>query len=252
MFDLPGTGQTEWSGPISFRHSIAALRQGIDALGLSRYALFGHDSGGAIARYVAADDPRVSALLLEDTEIPGHESALLGMLLALSRVPRAPEALFSLMRFRAFRHSLLGFGSCFSDPAYVDGDFAAHFLAPLGDARARHGQLELLRTFDLRFVHELAAVHPRLQMPVLCIWGEQDPYFPVDAARAMVSTLPADTVFATIPEARLFPHEDHPEAVARLVRSFLSESRGDTAHSAGLGNPTTPLAQATALPHALS
>src|SRR5437660_226537 len=48
MFDLPGTGRTEWSGPISFRHSVAALGQGIDALGLSRYALFGHDSGGAI------------------------------------------------------------------------------------------------------------------------------------------------------------------------------------------------------------
>jgi pimeloyl-ACP methyl ester carboxylesterase len=146
----------------------------------------------------------------------------LSTLFTMAKVPFGPQLLVSLLRVRSFRRSLLGFGSCFTDPSYVDGDFAEHFLKPLADERKRHGQLELLRTFERRFVDELAETHARIKAPVLCIWGENDPYFPVGAARRMLATLPKGTQFETIAGARLFPHEDHPEEIARLAREFLS------------------------------
>ena len=67
LFDLPGVGHSEWSGPIGFVTHAAALRAAIDTLGLQRYALVAHDSGGTIARLVAADDPRAVALVLGNT-----------------------------------------------------------------------------------------------------------------------------------------------------------------------------------------
>jgi haloalkane dehalogenase len=223
MFDLPGTGSSVWSGPLSFQASAAALGSALESLGLERYVLFGHDSGGAIARHVAANNARVQGLVLEDTEIPGHRSALLMVLLGACRLPLADRVLPWALQRGAFRRSMLGFGSCFEDPAYADSDFAELFVTPLRERRVAEGQMALARSFDLAFVDELHAVHAKLRAPTLCIWGEHDPYFPVEAARAMLPELPARTQLAVIPGARLFPHEDHPDEVAALVRAFHAE-----------------------------
>src|SRR5262249_2424342 len=50
LFDLPGTGQTEWNQDLSLPTIVQAVRDAIDALGLTSYALLAHDSGGAIGR----------------------------------------------------------------------------------------------------------------------------------------------------------------------------------------------------------
>jgi pimeloyl-ACP methyl ester carboxylesterase len=224
MFDMPGAGQSTWAnGSPTFRANAVALGQAIKAVGLSSYVLMGHDSGGALARRVAVEDPEVRGLVLMDTEIPHDRSPLLVALLTACKLPFARVAFPWALQRRAFRRSLLGFGSCFTDPAYVDSDFAEHFVAPLRDRRVADAQMKLGLSFDFAYIDELEEVHARITAKTLCIWGERDPYFPVDAARAMVASLPKGTTFATIPDARLFPHEDHPDQVAALVRSFLTE-----------------------------
>ena len=221
MFDLPGTGKSTWEGAPSFRANAVALGQAIRALAIDDYVLMGHDSGGALARRVAADNENVKGLVLMDTEIPKHRSPLLVALLAACRLPGATRIFPWALQRRAFRRSVLGFGACFTDPAYVDSDFAQHFVEPLRDPRVARSQMTLGLSFDFADIDELESVHRRIAARTLCIWGERDPYFPVEAARAMTATLPAGTAFATIANARLFPHEDHPEEVAALVRSFV-------------------------------
>ena len=63
LIDLPGTGHSEWDGPIDLASHATTLRKAIDAVGLSRYALLAHDSGAVVARLLAADDPRVQGLV---------------------------------------------------------------------------------------------------------------------------------------------------------------------------------------------
>ncbi len=81
VIDLPGAGDSStyayWKQP--FRQHTDTVKEVIEALGLTRLAIIAHDSGGAIARWVAAEMPgRVSALVLGNTEIQ----------LRLGRAPR--------------------------------------------------------------------------------------------------------------------------------------------------------------------
>jgi pimeloyl-ACP methyl ester carboxylesterase len=224
MLDLPGTGSSSSTGPLSFRASARALAEALRTLDLPAYTLFGHDSGGAMARRVAAEDPRVRGLILEDTEIPHSKTALLVALIAACRMPLIERLFPWALQQGPFRRSMFGFGACFTDPAYVDGDFADLFVTPLAQPSVARPQMELGKSFDLAFIDELAEVHPRLKMPVLCIWGEDDPYFPVEAARVMAQQLPGPATFVTIPKARLLPHEDHPDQVAAAIRAFMATS----------------------------
>ena len=43
--------------------------------------------------------------------------------------------------------------------------------------------MQLLRSFDERYVRELADLHRRITVPVQLVWGDQDPFFPVAWAR---------------------------------------------------------------------
>lgn len=237
LVDLPGAGATECgAGPsfdmVSLARSLAAT---IDALGLSRYALLAHDSGGLVARLVAAEHGRrVAGLVLGNTEIPGHTSWLLSLFLLFARLPGGGAMFLSALRVGALRRSVLGLGGCFTDPRYIDGEFGALFLEPLmRPGTVRENSLSVLRAFDLAAFHALRAAHPRITAPVRLVWGSEDPFFPLEGARGMVSSFPGGADLVVLPGAKLFAHEDHPAEFAiptleALTRWFASAKRGST------------------------
>lgn len=221
LFDLPGSGNTRWHDELAFDRYAAAVREGIDALGLERYALLAHDSGGIVARQIAATDPRVNRLVLADTEIPGHTGALLKAMILAAKLPFFGLLLGALLAIPSVRRSRLAYGACFTDPRYADGEFAKLFIAPMRDARVRDAQLTLLRSFRHDMVDALADLHGKITAPTLCIWGEKDAFFPVAKARAMLPQLTGGATLAELPEAKLFSHEDHAELFANHARPFL-------------------------------
>jgi haloalkane dehalogenase len=228
VVDLPGTGSTE-SGPdapIDIRGHVATLRRVVDELGLGRYAIVAHDSGGMVARLLAAGDQRVAGLVLADTEIPGHHPLLLTLFVVGARLWSG--MLRAIMSSPRLRRSGLGFGTCFSDPGYVDGEFFDLFLRPILESPAiAQGQLQLLRSLDPRQVDELAGVHAALHMPVRLIWGERDPFFPLAKARAMLTSFGGGADLHVIPRAKLYPHEDHPAEFVAAARPFLARVLGE-------------------------
>lgn len=222
LFDLPGSGSTRWHDELAFDRYAAAVREGIDALGLDRYALLAHDSGGIVARQLAATDPRVHRLILADTEIPGHRGALLGAMLVAAKLPFFGSLLRMLLSVPALRRSSLAYGACFTDPRHVDGEFARLFIAPMRDPRITDAQLTLLRSFRHDVVDALAGLHGKITAPTLCIWGENDPFFPIAKARAMLSQFEGGATLVELPGAKLFSHEDHAAAFATHARTFLT------------------------------
>lgn len=226
VIDLPGVGQTTSSpgAPIDFISHAASVQAAADALGLDRYAVLAHDSGGFVARLLAAEDPRVTGLVLSDTEIPGHTPALVIAFALLARTPVATLAMRAMLRSGLLRRSALGFGGCFEDPAYVEGDFFELFIQPmLASDRAAWAQLSLLTTLHKGTMAALERAHPRVRVPVQLIWGSDDPFFPIEKAKRMAPQLGGPVTFETIPGAKLFPHEDHAETFARLARPFLAK-----------------------------
>jgi len=223
LIDLPGIGHSEWDGPIDLASHATTLRKAIDAVGLSRYALLAHDSGAVVARLLAADDPRVQGLVMGNSEIPGHRPWLVELYAWAAKRPRIAALVLSTMRFSAIRRSFLAFGGIFRDPAFVDGDFGDWFVRPLiGSRRVAEGQMALLRNLDFGLIDGLDAVHARIGAPVLCIWGADDPFFPVAKARRALAQFKGTAELIEIPGAKLFAHEDHSEAFVALAAPFLA------------------------------
>jgi haloalkane dehalogenase len=224
LVDLPGSGHTVCNAeaPLDFEAQVQTVHCAIDAIGLDRYALLAHDSGGFIARLVAARDPRVTALVLGNTELPGHVPGLIRFYAAAARLPFGASALRLTLRSRLLRESPLGFGGCFSDKRYLRGEFHDLFVEPILESQAYGARmLAPLATFDFSRFDELESVHRSIRVPVLLVWGDRDPFFPIARARAILEQFGGLAELSVLEGAKLFAHEERPEEFAVLARDFL-------------------------------
>ncbi|MDB4987239.1 MAG: alpha/beta hydrolase fold [Myxococcaceae bacterium] len=224
LIDLPGAGASVTSSPAALQLSAHAtsLRAAIDALGLTSYALLAHDSGGFVARVVASEDPRVTALVLGNTELPSLVATVVRVLHFITRLPFGRSVLLSSMRLRAVRRSPLAFGGCFHDLDQIDGEFHELFVRPLLSSKQHAIEtLELVRTVDETLFDQLPAIHARIVAPTLLIWGADDPIFPLAGARTMLSQFAGGATLEVIAKAKAFVHEERPELFSAHARAFL-------------------------------
>jgi len=227
VIDLPGAGSSRFTAdtPLTVDQHVQTVRRVIDLLGLDDVAVVGHDSGGMIARHAVAGDRRLRAMGLIDTEQSAGLSWRFKSFLAARHLPGiAPGFGWTLGR-RRLRRSGLVLGGAFVDRSLLDGEFDEFFLRPIHTIPARRdAAIRLLKAFDVRFVHELAGVHRRIDVPVQLVWGAKDPFFPLAWAREMVGTFP-DARLEVIEDAALFAHEERPAEVARALLPVLTGSR---------------------------
>ena len=225
--DLPGAGDSPWDPTTreAFHDFGVLVHRFVDALELDEFALVGHDSGGTMARIAAARARgRVTALALTNTEVPGHDPKLVRAFQILLSMPGSGWLFRTLLRSRAYRRSNLGFRGCFADLGVLEGEFHQACIEPL--LRSSVGAMQLLRNVDLGVVHRLPEVHAEIDAPVLCVWGERDPFFPLPYARKMVEAWPGDVRLEVIRGKKLFVHEEAPDEVAAFVHPFLLEHAG--------------------------
>jgi haloalkane dehalogenase len=225
LFDLPGAGRTECGpeAPLHLNAHVDTVSRAIRVLGLSRFGLVAHDSGGYIARLVAEDDPRVAGLVLGNTEIPKHTPFLILAYSRLVSVPGFAELMRSVLRVEALRRSPLGFGSCFETAASIDGEFTELMLAPLLAApRGLRGQLQLIAGLDFTAMSAaMLSAHQRIRARTQLVWGDADTFFPVEKAREMLPQFLAGAEMAEIPAGRLFCHEERAPEFAAHARRFF-------------------------------
>ena len=224
VIDLPGAGSSRFTGstPLSIDNHIHAVRRSLELLGLDDVAVVGHDSGGMIARHALAGDPRVRAFGLIDTEQSTGLNWKFKSFLAGRRIPGFGAALGWMAGKPRLRRSKLVLGDAFADRSLLDGEFDEFFLRPLAHDRAyRDATFRIFKSFDERYVDELRALHARMEVPVVLVWGEEDKFFPVAWTRKMVADFP-DAHVEVIPGAGLFSHEERPAEVATALLPTLT------------------------------
>jgi haloalkane dehalogenase len=224
LIDLPGTGSSRFDDrtEITVARQIENVRRVIDLLELDQLAVVGHDSGGMIARHAVAGDGRLRAMGLIDTEVPGRNGWRFRSFIALRHLPAIGGPLGWVAGQRRLRRNGFVFGDAFADRSLLDGEFDEFFLRPLHESPARRAAgVKLLKSFDLRHLHDLADVHARIGVPVQMVWGEHDKFFPVSKARDMVATFP-DARLTVVPDAGLFSHEERPAEVAAALLPVLT------------------------------
>jgi pimeloyl-ACP methyl ester carboxylesterase len=224
VLDLPGSGSSRFtdSTVVGVDQHVESVRRVVDHLGLTDFAVVGHDSGGMIARHALAGDARVRAWGLIDTEQPQGITLLFRQFLIARHLPGFDQVLARLVASRHLRRSTLILGGAFTDKSLLDGEFDEFFLRPIyEDPLRRRAAARMLDSFRSGHVSELEALHRRITVPVQLVWGEDDPFFPVARAEAMVPTF-ADARLAVIPSTRLFCHEERPAEVAAALAPVLS------------------------------
>jgi pimeloyl-ACP methyl ester carboxylesterase len=181
-----------------------------------------------VARELALiDGPRVSHLVLTNTEIPFHRPPWIPLYQAMAHVPGFGSILRQVIRLHAFRRSPLGFGGCFHDPSHLDGEFQARFVEPLIASGERIQEvLRFLRQMKFSRLGEFDRLHRQLTMPTLLLWGADDPTFPEARARQMATGLPNVVGFHALPHAKLFFYAERPEEVARRIAAFVGARAG--------------------------
>ena len=228
VVDQAGMGDSSWSEATDFSWEGHAhrLRLLADQLRLQGYSVLAHDTGGSIARYLALEDgARVQRLILINTEMPGHRPPWIRLYQWLARhVPGTAPLFRVLLGWRWFLRSPMGFGGCFRDLDLIEGGFREQFVARyIESARATDGMLRYLAGFHWNSVDALRRRHAELRMPVLLLWGEDDPTFPAPLAREMGRQIP-DCRYIGVAEARLLPQEERPQRVTQAALDFLGEA----------------------------
>ena len=222
VVDLPSAGSSRFDAttPMSVDQHIESVRRIVDALAVGEVRVVAHNSGGLMARHALAGDPRLRAMGLINTE-PRDPSWRFRSFIAARNLPGLARGLGWIAGQQRLRRTKFVFGDAFADRSLLEGEFAEFFFDPLHQSAAkRNAAATLLKSFDMQHVHDLPAVHARIDVPVKLIWGDQDPFFPVDRARAMTAEFPNATI-EILPGVGLFSHEEAPEDVARALLPTL-------------------------------
>jgi haloalkane dehalogenase len=224
--DLVGLGDSTSQDAKDFSSEGQAevLRQALLAQGVSSYALMGNDTGGWIARELALlEPPRVSRLVLMNTEIPGHRPPWIPLYQRLAQLPGSGFMLRRMLASRRVRRSAMGFGGCFQDLDLIDGEFTEQFVLPLLSSPDRlTAMVRFLVSMKFERLDRFRELHGKLSMPVAFLWGAADPTFPEGTARTMAAQFPNVAHFWSIPKTKLLAHEEQPDTVVQRVIEFLT------------------------------
>ena len=223
--DLPGFGHT--TTPASYAWNFDQLGQTIgefvDALSLTKYALYIFDYGAPVGLRLAIAHPeRVTALISQNGN--AYKEGL-GDAWAPIRTLWAEDtpANRAAIHFVCQRPGL--------DFQYKTGVADLTRLSPDGHTLdefflSRPGQLELQMDlfYDYRKNLELYPTFQRYfkesQVPLLAVWGEGDPFFVPAGAQAFLKDSPK-AVVRMIKGAGHFTLETHHEEVAKEILAFL-------------------------------
>lgn len=224
--DLVGLGDSTSPDPEDFSsEGQGRLFQSLlAAQGVSSYALAGNDTGGWIARELALlDKARITRLVLMNTEMPGHRPPWIPFYQFFVRLPGSAFVMRRMLASRTICRSVMGFGGCFTNLDLIDGEFTELFLKPILASPERLASMFRFLT-EMKFARldRFRELHGQLSMPVGFVWGAADPTFPEPLARAMASQFPVVTGFRSIPNGKLFVHEEQPETVAALFTELLT------------------------------
>jgi pimeloyl-ACP methyl ester carboxylesterase len=207
----------------------------LDALGLERVAVAGHDWGGLVALLAALRAPervrRVAALSIVHpwprARLRGRRAATVLAYQAPLATPVVGEGL--LRRAPGLVRELIRRGS-HPAAAWTREDLDAYAQPLRAPARARASSATY-RTFLLRELPALGAgryAGARLRVPVLMMTGADDPVVGPGALRGLEAHAGSATV-EIVPRAGHFLPEEQPEAVLRALRTHLASAPGSGA-----------------------
>ena len=229
VIDLPGAGRSTWSAdtPRGCDGLTTCLAQALEKMDVDeRFGFVAFDSGGGFARKIAAQMPdRIVGLALGNTETPKDYSRLFlsalrgGQRFGAKTVMRLGLQLASV-REKAWETSA-------TDPVLCK-ELAELFVRPIARDRRRFaGVFVLADGLEAKDFDGCYEAHRKITAPVRLIWGTDDPWFPLDAAKRMVEQFAGPTTLVEVEGGKLFAHEEFPGTFASETLEHFTAAFGD-------------------------
>jgi len=214
----------------------------IDASGAKSVTLIGHDWGAAVCWFYAMRPARaIERLVIMNVPHPALFSKVLrtwkqqrrSWYMGFFQLPRLPELLLG-------RRHAYAIGQIFLRSASNPSRFTPDVLAVYRDQAARPGaltgMLNWYRAAPAGMRKQMRAGVPRIEIPTLMIWGEED------AALGKETTYGTDRYVANLrlhylPGVSHWVQQDAPDRVNELLEAWLAEPLD--------ASPPEPRAQAT-------
>jgi pimeloyl-ACP methyl ester carboxylesterase len=212
--DLPGFGLSD--KPVDFdygnraqaQRSIAVAR----ALGFSRPIYAGHSLGGAIALQAGVHDANARGVALLN---PGIISTGVPKIVQLT-IPPLPRLSAKMFADRAFRERFLK--QSYANPAIVTDQLVDDLMLGARTEGYMAGMTSLMKQYN---EGEEIVLAPRLQKPVLILWGDRDRNKPAAEREALQALLPG-AALVRFANAGHYVHEEAPAEVAVALRDWLA------------------------------
>jgi len=231
--DLLGLGDTEtsraadWSLPAQ-----AAMVVGfLDALGIERAHVVGHDHGGAVAQLLAAEHAqRIDRLVISNAEAYDNwPSAEERPFLVLTRLPLLGTLALWLWSRRWAVRLTLARGKAVRDvnvltPELLDGYIRANMSDRHRRAKTRRFLAGQADPANNRVTLDLLDGLRRFDHPTLLLWARDDPHFGPKWGKRLLHDIPGAVRLELLPETGHLLMEERPERFAELVDQFLAEA----------------------------
>lgn len=197
----------------------------MDAAGLERAHVVGHDWGGGVAWYLADRYPnRIASLTVVSTPHPRalsrtllvSKQALLSWYLLFFQIPKFPEWLLTRNRGQLGQRWLTGLG--------LDRETAASYVRKFaGDPELLTAALNWYRALllDVRYGFTASAVRPA----TLYVWGTQDRTVSKRAAHLTGDWVAGSYMFHPLDGATHWIPEQHPAELAQLIVAHIEGTR---------------------------
>lgn len=215
-YDMPGYGQSEKSE--SQRTSLDVqgkiFAEMMTHWGLSKPYVVAHDFGGATT---------LRAHLLHRCEF---EKFLLMNVVAMR--PWGSEFFDHMgQHFKAFQglpaHIHKAIVTAYIQGALVNKISETDFDALVSPWLTEDGAPSFYRQFaqaDEKYTAEIGPFFAQVRCPAKIVWGEDDPWIPLERGKALHGLMP-DATFTSIPSAGHLPQLENPDAVLREIQIFF-------------------------------
>lgn len=187
----------------------------MDALGLGRADVVGHDIGGGVAlRLAVLHSKRVARLCLMNCVC--YDSWPIEMMLQLGH-PEARRKMSASALIMLLRQALKQGFAISPDDEFLDG-----LLAPYTTEVGKTSLIRNAAALNTNLTTEITHLLPRVSAPTLILWGQDDGFQLPKYGKWLAADIPGAKL-KQLPKAKHFVMIDAHENVARLLEDFLHD-----------------------------
>lgn len=219
--DLLGCGASskKVDQPYSIKNHAYLLRQFLKALDIQKAHFVGHDVGGGIGQIFCVNYPEMV-----------HDLVLINSV-AYDFWPVQPIIAMRTPIIRQLAMATLDMGTLrmairrgLYNKKTLTPELMAYFWEPMKSRQGRKAFLHFVASLDNHHLLDISDELHQLNLPVLIMRGEADPYLSEAISEKLTKNIP-HSKYVRIPTGSHFIQEDEPEQVAAEMKIFFAADR---------------------------